>query len=613
MRIEQYQQGGTIQSMYTPVVRDTFLEDLQKFSKKGSGQGKEDALLDKAIIDVIKENGLPSDVNSFLTQVESFLSSSSNTYDLASGSNTLDSSLSKLIAVQKMANVVKSNKAAYDKAVTQVESNETGSDIALNSVGHLYVINDGKLDTVTINTFKENPEGYQPLTNNQLLALRHNSVSLAGRDDIIKNISNAVGMKDVMTTVEETIRNFGESKRKGYAIKTSAQVQKGLEGLYKVESETSKANVSKEAQIAAIRYIKNTRLNQNAKNVLEATAALNGTTAEDIIYNAIYFHTDDVYNEDLDNAGGGSGTGKGVDGAKLDSTVSFGESVLLDYGLPKDFDMIIGGSLKFSTPGYKYDRIENSKEGPLPSVQTLSEAYANLQDQGIVATGKTTYFGNIPLSNISAYGRDVLIDNNSGGTVAYLPVDARGNLSFSLMQQMQAVQKSIEDQHITNPKKQKEIWENNGFRYDESKKTGVPYGYTLSPFWIQDAYTSENTTAFNDHWLPGKGSVLNGNDFAEKIDDSILDQMLANYNTTHKDKKPLDISAGMTEDAYRGYVFIPLNQDQKQAMMAAGHAYAPKSDVRGVHAQQQAVVHGGAYNNGNFSRTNNGTSASDLN
>jgi hypothetical protein len=96
---------------------------------------------------------------------------------------------------------------------------------------------------------------------------------------------------------------------------------------------------------------------------------------------------------------------------------------------------------------------------------------------------------------------------------------------------------------------------------------------------------------------------LNGNKYVEKVDDSVVDGMIADYNREHGKNKKLSINAGATENSYKGLLFIPLNGDIKSAMIAAGHAYIPKTDIRTVQAQQQAVARGGGYNNGYYDRT----------
>lgn len=588
--------------MYTPVVRESILPDLARGMRSGrTSSPKESFSLEKEIAKLIEAEGVQSDKRAFVEQVYTFLDSAKGVYN-EDGSSNINQTLAKLLVVQEMVNTVKINKEAYDDALEQMQSADTGSDIALDSSGRMYAFRDDEITTVSLEEYKESPEEYRLLNNQTLLNLRNSRKDLAGRIDILHDISNAVGMKDIMTTIEDAIEAIKTQESKGHAIKTSAEVQRGLEGLYNITSEVSRANVSKETMIAAIKYLKNTRLNSNAQHVLEVNAALQGTTAENLIYEALYFHTGSTYHEVLDGSGSGDGSGTGT-GRNLKTEMSFGESVVADYGIPQRTDLVLGSSLKFSVSGYSYPTIGNSESGPLKTTQTLSEAYANLQAQGILFAGKPIQFGNLVINNVSAAGSDLIINNASGGKVVYLPTNARGEINFAAMQEMQKVQDSITNDKITDPETIRKRWEDAGYEYDETLRTGKLYGHNLRPFWVQEAYTTENTETFKDPWGPWEGSVLNGNKYVEKIDSSIVDGMIADYNREHGKNKKLSIGAGWTEDSYKGLIFIPLNGDIKSAMISAGHAYIPKTDIRTVQAQQQAIARGGGNNDGYYDRT----------
>ena len=600
MKIKMYGSGG-IQSMYTPVVRESILPDLSRGMRSGksSSDSKEALSLEKEIAKLVEAEGVQSDKRAFIEQVYTFLNSAKEVYN-DDGSSNLNQTLAKLLVVQEMVNTVKLNKEAYDEAKERMKTENTGSDVALDSYGRIYAFHNDEVVTVSVQEYKESPEEYQILNNETLLNLRNSRKDLAGRIDILNDISNSVGMEAIMQTIENTVESIGSQIRKGNSIKASPEVQRGLEGLYNIESDTPKSQVSKEAMLSAIRYLKNTRLNTNAKNVLEITATLQGTTAENLLYEALYFHTSDTYNEVLDGSGSGSGSGGGA-GRDLKTELSFGESVLMNYGAPQSTELVFGSSLKFTVPGYKYPTINNSKEGPLPTTQTLSEVYSNLQAQGIVSAGPI-YYGNLQINNVSSAGSDLLINNGSGGRVVYLPTDSRGGIDLSMIGQMQNIQDKIEKERITDPERIKKMWEDAGFVYDENLRTGRPHGYELRPFWVQEAYTTEGTNTFKDP-VGFKGSPLNGNKFVEKVEDRIVESMVEDYNRQHGKNNKVSINAGWTEDSYKGLLFIPLNGDIKDAMIASGHAYIPKTDIRTVQARQQAVARGGGYNNGYYDRS----------
>jgi hypothetical protein len=64
----------------------------------------------------------------------------------------------------------------------------------------------------------------------------------------------------------------------------------------------------------------------------------------------------------------------------------------------------------------------------------------------------------------------------------------------------------------------------------------------MKPFLIQNAYTTEATTSFAD---PFKGaSPLSGNMFFEKVDSTVVDKLLQQYNSSAQKGEKLDWNSG---------------------------------------------------------------------
>lgn len=146
-------EGGNASALYTPVVRGTFLEEaIKRASSTEKKANKKENILDKAIIDTLEEGGLESDTTVFLKNAEAFLKNSSNIFDLTSGEDSLGTTLSQLLALKKLANTVKNNKSAYDIAVTQMNTADSGSDVAMTSSGLMYVYNpnEDKVSTISL-------------------------------------------------------------------------------------------------------------------------------------------------------------------------------------------------------------------------------------------------------------------------------------------------------------------------------------------------------------------------------------------------------------------------------------------------------------------------------
>jgi hypothetical protein len=183
MIVKQYD-GGIV---YTPFLG---LDDSQKTSNTES-EKKEDKIKDE-IISVLKETGLPSDVDMFLSQANSFLNSSGTLLDSIGGT---DYHIGKLIQLQSLANKVKFNNELHKTASAQIIKEGSGSEIALTNNGGMYVVNEeGNIKAISSSEYYENTDKYRPLTNSELIHLRENSPELAYRSSILTDLSNTVGM-----------------------------------------------------------------------------------------------------------------------------------------------------------------------------------------------------------------------------------------------------------------------------------------------------------------------------------------------------------------------------------------------------------------------------------
>ena len=107
MKIKRHQVGGIMyQSPFGPSTQQaaTSASTTSK-AEKISGTVK------KEIIDILKESGIQSDVDAFLTKANSFLNNSMSLSNKSLfGGTDDDYSISDLITIQQMANNVKFNK-----------------------------------------------------------------------------------------------------------------------------------------------------------------------------------------------------------------------------------------------------------------------------------------------------------------------------------------------------------------------------------------------------------------------------------------------------------------------------------------------------------------------
>ena len=347
----------------------------------------------------------------------------------------------------------------------------------------------------------------------------------------------------------------------------------------------------RQKQIAmAANYLWGT-LNGNMKDVLQANAALNGrinknSSPADILIQAINLHTDHIYRQDYTGQMGKNGKTSGKDGEPKQVAESFGNMVIKDLGSREDIGFDLGTSMQFSYPGFRYGHIENHRTGDqMLNISTLGESYNNLQGHGLVNTTRTVYFGDIPIQDVAATGQNILVDDSKGGMVVYLPT-VNGNIDFNMMKQMSEIQAKIVSERITDPAKLQKIWEDAGYRYDAHKRVGVPIGYTLTPYWTQVAFSSTRANIADD-------KVFKRSEFLSTVDESRLERIAAAYNTdpAHKNNPSIEIDPRAFGKARSGLIYIPLNDNQNEVLVASGIGYTNRPNVDNIAARQQVTAY----------------------
>ena len=118
-----YQSGGVVS--YTPFIPNSGTASTASSSGSTEKQDKITGTLQKEIVDVLKENGIQSDVDTFLSQANAFLNKSQHLSSMSLfGGFSDDYSMTDLIQVLSMANRVKQNKAQYDVASDRLKTQD---------------------------------------------------------------------------------------------------------------------------------------------------------------------------------------------------------------------------------------------------------------------------------------------------------------------------------------------------------------------------------------------------------------------------------------------------------------------------------------------------------
>lgn len=300
----KYQVGGIAYTPYLPAQAGSPQGSASSGATTSSSSSPEkiSGTIKKEIIDLLKANGLPSDVSVLLSTADNFLSRSQS-LSLTSlfGGEDEDYSLTDLIKVQQLVNDVKYNNGIRNEAVKQLAKEAAGSEVAVTADGKLYVYGEDGLSTITTKEYSENKDKYNPLTNNQLLGLRERNNALAFQTDILNDLSNTVGMSTIMKEVRDIIKAFGSDSVTGYTTKDDA-VKRGMQdllslmtagpdGFYEFTKKEQLRDVNR-----AFHYLYNS-LSENEKNLLRAKTAVEGGDPSDIndisnlLYQALLEHT----------------------------------------------------------------------------------------------------------------------------------------------------------------------------------------------------------------------------------------------------------------------------------------------------------------------------------
>lgn len=621
MKVKQYQTGGIV---YTPFIREA---PASRQTTQSSSNNNENNI-QKAIISLLDENGLPNDVDYFLNRANRLLSS------YTTGENQ-DYSMSDLIQLHSLANKIKHNSDSYNAAKERMENENSGSEVAITNTGALYVQDEnGQLKTISANTYYEHSDKYTLLTQTDLMNFREHSPDLTYNSTILNDLNSSIGMGSIVSHLTNMINAFGtntiDDKSNRLTVKDRGVIEQGMDNILGGASPDGVYNITTRASSSDQGYVSGdleglyeaasylwTTLNPQMKNTLKAhTAAegLNPNKIEDvyrILVSAIQRHTDHTrsYHVDVDYNSSASKTGDGSGGTSKEQQVidTFGNWVQKNGGTYSTNDLVIEeANINFRTPAYHYNRIENSFNGEqVPVVMTGAETYQNMLGHGVVDTTRKVYFGDLPINNISVTGDGILIDTFKGGRVVYLPVDASGNVDFELYRVMNTIQEEIISDNITDPNHQQQIWEDNGFDYNPVAKIGSPRGYTLMRYWMQPASTSTAADIFDKQSLKGSNFI------GKSSDSSKLENLGLKYNNDplNKNKSKIDIAPGWFGEAYDGMLLIPMNYEQDEAMMAGRIAYTNKENVDNLNAYQQAAQRGNGYGP---NRSINGLSSYDL-
>lgn len=394
--------------------------------------GEVSDLTDKDLLDMMEKlNGLPSDIELLTNSLQNFyidqqFSPFPNTSNIAS----------KYMQILSQLKVANFNKEQFDKALEIVTKNGGLNEFAINDRGQLFCINsEGDFKLMSIDELEGSD--YQPLTNSELLQQRAYSPSQAFRNDILKVVSNGIGMEAINKQIQDVISKLGKSEfgTEGYTTKQASQVLGGIEilnsaiqqgaldsgltnlsvdGLYKSKIITSSQAAQAEN---ALSYIYHT-LPENARTLLKLKSGGTDEGVKALLTQLVTSSTSSKFDFNLDLQKS-STSSKDSSGTK-DTTpeMSLAENIQRGGGTPVAMPFKYGTMDTMITDARMYPVTKKNGESIGGNV-TLQKFTEDSQITGLYDLTQVT-FGDqiIPTSGI----KDILVEDP---TIyhAYLPID----------------------------------------------------------------------------------------------------------------------------------------------------------------------------------------------
>lgn len=588
-----YQSGGVVS--YTP-----FIPNSGTASTSSSGstekQDKITGTLQKEIVDVLKENGIQSDVDTFLSQANAFLNKSQHLSSMSLfGGQSDDYSMTDLIQVLSMANRVKQNKAYYDTAADRLKEQDAWNEVAVSTDGKIYVYSEEGLRTVSADEFHKNRDKYQALTNSQVLGLREQDSNMAFNSNVLRDMSGALGLKTITAQLMDTVSKFGTMSRTEYTKNTGDAISQsawdgmqillgnGPQGYYKATTKSEKENVQ-----SALSYLWKS-LGTDGQARLRAETAANGLDPSknqyDLLLQTIEHHTDFEQSVDFDKTAteydpDGDGKGNKPEDALTEGTLAMEVArgnLTETTAYMSPVAQRVSDKAMMAFKAWNAGQLQD-RQGDVLHANNLQDLLPNVE-QAKAADTSTIVFGNQVLSSQDAAG--IVWDGRSLATRVALPkkyVNGKQVPNFDLMTKLNELNAWVSDNPgVTSLEVQSKMKElaSEGVYFDSDTKR-----YTISPermgfFLSFAAYGSDDLLDITETSKP----------FLQKLSRKDGKQLKSQFNNYvqfgkaipgKKEKQKNNFESSEAGDFYYGNIYIPI-VDPLQATITTTNQYYPKS------------------------------------
>ena len=609
MKIRKYQAGAII---YTPTPTGGQATSTQASASSSSASEKPEKITGtmlKEIMDQLKEDGLPADVEQVLNYAARYLDKSSHLTDMSLfGGKDTEYNIKDWINITKLVKEAKWNKELYDDASDKLKEEDAWNDVATDTNGKIWLSDGKNLSKVSVSEYVKEREklaeiGYVPISYNTLGDLRSRYFGF-DKNGMLEDMKAAVGMKSITKQLVDIVTKFEATEVSKYKFSQGTDrirdasgrsyqleaVKDGLEaltsggpsGYYKL---TQKTKVDKSNVEDALDYLWNS-LGDSAQNAVRAKLAVegdnpnNGDAVKAFLADIISFHARNKVDVNFDSSATNydpNGTGKkgGSSADKEDALTQMNPLALIAsgyYGTPRKVNIIgktsqVSKSGSIETTGYDIGAMIDYDRKTLDK-QTVSSLLANAWELQAGNTGSIT-FGN---RHITAEEAQALYWNGADHlNIVKLPAttDDNGNVipNFELAQKVESLNKAAKGR--TDAEVQDYIKSNlNG--YDVKKNVDGIWEITNVPtisFLTFGAIASDDIFDFTDE------EKLMLDKVSKEQGKMIVDiyNTLTRFNTLNPNKntKALNVPTAGKNSFYKGNVFIPI-EDQYAGFRVSG-------------------------------------------
>ena len=586
----KYQAGGGLpfvgitpvfSSSETGVPRETKEE---KTTKKESGD-----LTSKDILELLKNlEGLPVDIDAIQYYLSNFsVQDDLDPLGLASSSNIA----SRYIGLISKIKEAQFHRNEYNVAYNHLVQTGGLDEYAVTQDGFLIGRNsEGDYKHFTAEDVAKNKaydQGYQILTNSNLLYIRQNDPSANFNRGILTVAKNGIGMTEINQLINSSISNLGttENSQQGYVDTKHGQLIQGLQDFVKAMQQSNgsfdlsvqdlykyKYLTKSQAEQAqkALAYVYQT-LPKSAKVILKSKSDGTDEGAITLVGSLIASKTDSYESFDIDlvkdieDLNNGKKSGSDKDLTNLETSLPL--NILKDIGgISTYVDIDKGDGIHMSVRGTQFNLIKTPDGKPIYDT-SLVDMLQQSGLQSIIKDMRNIQFGD---QRISPEAMSFITYNNTGITRADLPIKPDGSVNLELLDAYEKAEQDLDLSNDRSPEHIRQVYEQYGITsllntdgtYNKSK---------FAPFMITEGYTTDALSGIkeSDFVTEYKGDTDTAVALMQK---SLAIGTGKNIQTPDVDTfnwyNPADWF-GWTDTIFKGVIYIPITNNVNTAVFGA--------------------------------------------